>query len=99
VSNPGQLRDDGSFGGFDVARDEVTCRQFVELLTDYFEGALAPQTLTHVEEHLVMCDWCVAYVDQMETTIDGLRSLPETPPPEPPADVLEVLRARRGRTR
>jgi len=58
-----------------VIADEITCRQFVELLTDYFEGALADPTLTHVEEHLVMCDWCVTYAQQMDETISALKTL------------------------
>jgi Putative zinc-finger len=64
-------------GEFDVAVDEVTCQQFVELVTDYFEGALEPRTLSQVEEHLVMCDWCVTYVEQMQATITSLRELRE----------------------
>ena len=75
--------------------DEVTCQQFVELVTEYFEGALPPRTLSQVEEHLVMCDWCVTYVDQMQTTISSLRELGEQGSPNPPDSVLAVLRARR----
>ena len=55
--------------------DEVTCQQFVELVTDYFEGALEPRTMSQVEEHLVMCDWCVTYVEQMQATIASLGEL------------------------
>lgn len=60
-----------------MSSDEVTCRQFVELVTDYFEGALEDPTLTRVEEHLVLCDWCVTYVDQLRDTIAALGQLPE----------------------
>ena len=79
---------------FSVAADEVTCEQFVELVTDYFEGALQPRTLSQVEEHLVMCDWCVTYVEQMQATIASLGELRERPSPEPPDSVLAALRAR-----
>ena len=80
---------------FSVTADEVTCQQFVELVTDYFEGALEPRTLSQVEEHLVMCDWCVTYVEQIQATIGWLRELRDEPMPEPPASVLGVLRERR----
>lgn len=77
--------------------DEVTCRQFVELITDYFDGTLATRTLSQVEEHLVMCDWCTTYLEQMETTISALGDLHDPSAPEPPEAVLSVLLARRDR--
>jgi predicted anti-sigma-YlaC factor YlaD len=80
----------------DLPVDEVTCQQFVELVTEYFEGALEPRTLSRVEEHLAMCDWCVTYLEQMQKTIASLRELGEERSPEPPDSVLAVLRARRG---
>ena len=81
---------------FSVNADEVTCQQFVEMVTDYFEGALEPHTLSQVEEHLVMCDWCVTYVEQMQATIASLRELSEPSVPEPTDSVLAALRAKRG---
>ena len=44
---------------------EIICREFVELVTDYLEGALAPETVDLVEQHLVMCDWCRDYLGHM----------------------------------
>ena len=84
-------------GDFSVAADEVTCQQFVELVTDYFEGALAPRTLSHVEEQLVLCDWCIAYVAQMQTTVDSLANLKDRSSREPPDLLLGALRSRTGR--
>jgi hypothetical protein len=83
-------------GGFDLPVDEVTCRQFVELVTEYFEGALEPRTMGQVEEHLVLCDWCSTYVEQMHATIASLRGLVVQGSPEPPDSVLALLRARRA---
>ena len=85
-----------SAGEFDLSVEEVTCQQFVELVTEYFEGALQPRTLSQVEEHLVMCDWCVAYVGQMQATIASLRELGEQRPTEPPDSELAALRAKRA---
>jgi predicted anti-sigma-YlaC factor YlaD len=81
---------------FDVSADEVTCQQFVELITDYFEGALHARTLNQVEEHLVMCDWCVTYAEQMEALLAALPQLGESAVPEPPESVLVQLRGRRN---
>ena len=82
-------------GDFSVTADEVTCRQFVELITDYLEGTLPARTLSHVEEHLVMCDWCVTYLEQMDATIASLAALGETRSAEPPEALLSALRTKR----
>jgi predicted anti-sigma-YlaC factor YlaD len=79
-----------------VSHDEVTCREFVELVTDYFEGALDDRTLNQVEEHLVMCDWCATYTEQLQTTVDALGQLRDPAPPDPPPALLAALRERRG---
>ena len=66
--------------------DEVTCREFVELVTDYWEDALPEERLELVEEHLVMCDWCKTYIDQMEATV---KALPEAGEREPVPEATE----------
>jgi predicted anti-sigma-YlaC factor YlaD len=89
-----------------TAEHEITCQQFVELVTDYFEGALPARTRTHVEEHLVMCDWCVTYTEQMRDTIVALNELGSEPSPGEPAEgeplvgepspvIMAALRGRR----
>ena len=94
MHNPGPRHDSNQAGGFSVAADEVTCQQFVELVTDYFEGALPPRTLSRVEEHLVMCDWCVTYVEQIQATVESLRTLTNRSRREPPDSLLAAVRAK-----
>jgi anti-sigma factor RsiW len=96
VHNSDSLHRGHSAGELDLPVEEVTCQQFVELVTAYFEGALLPRTLSRLEEHLVMCDWCVTYVEQMEATIASLRELREGGSPEPADSVLAALRTRKG---
>jgi predicted anti-sigma-YlaC factor YlaD len=96
VHNPGPRHDGHLADDFSASADEVTCRQFVELVTDYFEGALPPRVLSHVEEHLVMCDWCLTYAEQMQATVDSLRKLEDRSSPEPPDSLLAALRAKQG---
>ena len=74
-----------------MTTDEVTCQQFVELVTDYFEGTLTTSTLSRVEEHLVMCDWCLTYLEQMQATIASLGALGEAHSPEPSEALLSAL--------
>jgi predicted anti-sigma-YlaC factor YlaD len=56
---------------------EFTCKELVELVTDYFEGALPVEERLRVEEHLVMCSWCKDYLDQMRATIATTGTLRE----------------------
>jgi anti-sigma factor RsiW len=96
VHEQGPQGDGHPVGYLEVTADEVTCQQFVELITDYFEGALPPRTLGQVEEHLVLCDWCVTYAAQMKATVDSLRMLRERPLRTPPGSLLAALRARKA---
>jgi anti-sigma factor RsiW len=51
---------------------EVVCQGFVELVTDYLEGALPEGRRDLVEEHLVICDSCKTYLEQIEATVEAL---------------------------
>jgi anti-sigma factor RsiW len=52
--------------------DELSCREVVELVSDYIEGALLDDERTLLEEHLVICTPCVNYVGQVRRTVDLL---------------------------
>jgi predicted anti-sigma-YlaC factor YlaD len=69
------------------SHDHVTCREVVELVTDYLEGALASEEAAVFEQHLNFCDGCEWYVDQMRTTIATVGRIEE-------ADVPPAMRAR-----
>ena len=46
----------------------ISCREVVEIVTDYLDGALAPEERTRLEAHLAACDPCRIYVEQIRTT-------------------------------
>ena len=48
---------------------ELTCREIVELVTAYLEDALQPSDRERFEEHLVFCDGCDNYLEQMRQTV------------------------------
>jgi anti-sigma factor RsiW len=48
---------------------ELSCRELVELVTDYLEGALDASERARFEEHLAICEGCRSYLEQMRTTI------------------------------
>jgi hypothetical protein len=65
-----------------VSSPELTCREFVELVTDYLEDALGKSTADRVREHLLRCEWCTTYLDQMNVTVATLTTLPPEPVPD-----------------
>ena len=56
---------------------DLSCRELVELVTDYLEGALRPGDRLAFERHLVWCSWCRDYLDQVRTTIEVTGEVPE----------------------
>ena len=52
--------------------EHLTCKEFVEVLTDYLEGALDPAERADIERHIVICRGCSNYIEQMRSTIDLL---------------------------
>jgi anti-sigma factor RsiW len=63
-------------------QDPLVCREFVELVTDYLEGALPDHERSRFEAHLAECDGCTAYLEDMRRLVGSLHDLPE-PPPDP----------------
>jgi anti-sigma factor RsiW len=44
-----------------------TCRQIVEVVTDYLDGGLATEERIAFERHVVICPPCRGYLSQMRT--------------------------------
>ena len=59
----------------------LCCREVVELVTDYLEGALPARTRARVERHLARCRGCAAYVEQMREVVRLLANLGGLRPP------------------
>jgi len=46
----------------------ISCRELVELVTDYLEGMLSPEDTERMERHLEVCGPCVEYVEEIRVT-------------------------------
>ena len=55
---------------------DLTCQDFVELVTDDLEGALDDDTGRRFEEHLALCPGCDTYLSQMKETATRLGEIP-----------------------
>jgi anti-sigma factor RsiW len=51
-----------------VGRD-LTCRGLVELVTEYLDGTLPEHEHARFEAHMLACDGCERYVEQIRTTV------------------------------
>ena len=50
-------------------RGSLVCRQAVELVTDYLDGALPPAQRRRFQAHLTSCRDCPEYLAQIRATI------------------------------
>ena len=55
---------------------DLTCQEFVELVTEYLEGALDQGATSRFEQHLAVCPGCLTYLDQMRQTAERLGEIP-----------------------
>jgi len=71
-----------------VSTTALSCREMVELVTDYLEDALPGTERARFEAHIAGCDGCTAYLEQMRATIALTGRLTEE---EIPPGALEAL--------
>ena len=55
----------------------MSCKELVEVITDYLEGTMAAEDRARFEGQLGLCPFCVDYVEQMRVTIATLGNLSE----------------------
>ncbi len=67
---------------------ELSCKEFVELVTGYLEGSLSPEEKQRFEDHLAGCDGCGTYLEQMRQTIRLAGSLTEEQVSDPAKEKL-----------
>jgi anti-sigma factor RsiW len=72
---------------------EMTCKELVEVMTDYLDGALPHGDRIRFDAHLRRCPWCRNYLAQIQLTVHTLGSLALEPlAPEVSARLLEAFR-------
>jgi anti-sigma factor RsiW len=79
----------------------VNCREFVEFLMDYLEGALPEVQRTTFQVHMDECPTCVTYLETYRETVRLGKELcvdPEGPVPEDVPDrLVEAILAARSK--
>ena len=70
---------------------DLTCKELVELVTDYLEGALSRRDRKQLERHLAGCANCTEYVAQFRETIRLTGTLREEDVSKEAADELRAV--------
>ncbi|HSD24417.1 MAG TPA: zf-HC2 domain-containing protein [Solirubrobacterales bacterium] len=77
-------------------REHISCRELVELTSDYIENALSAEDAELMEQHLNYCAGCERYVDEMLRTIRAEGRLREEGVPgETLTPIITAFRERR----
>ena len=73
----------------------MTCREAIELFSDYLESAMSAEALAELERHLGDCAPCVAYLNTFRRSRELTREASEVEmPPELKKRLRQFLLAR-----
>jgi len=78
-----------------MAIDEraLTCKELVELATEYLEGVLSSEDKERFEAHLATCNGCTTYLQQIRRTIQAVGNLGESSvSPQAKENLLRLFR-------
>jgi len=70
------------------AENEMSCKELVEVITEYLEGTLPEQERARFEYHLGLCPGCQTYLEQMRQTVRAVGRLSDD---SLPADIRDQL--------
>ncbi|WP_447977476.1 zf-HC2 domain-containing protein [Candidatus Nitrospira bockiana] len=65
----------------DYLAGRMTCKEFVDMVTDYLDGTMRWPARLRFHLHLGLCLGCRNYLQQMRHSIRTLGALPPQPPP------------------
>jgi anti-sigma factor RsiW len=73
------------------ARNETVCAELVERISDFLDGTLDNAERVRLEQHLVCCEGCAWYLEQMRATTAALGRLAEPEREREPRDVTALV--------
>lgn len=60
-----------------IENEGIPCQVFVELVTEYLDGALPAEDVARIDTHLALCPGCVSVVEQFRETVRLARQIRE----------------------
>jgi predicted anti-sigma-YlaC factor YlaD len=77
---------------------ELTCKEIVELVTDYLEGRMSLEDRSRFEQHLTYCSGCSSYLQQIRQTMAVTGAVQEDAlTPEMQEDLVRLFRGWKGK--
>ena len=71
----------------------MTCKELVDLITEYLDGALSAPDRLRFEEHIDRCPPCRIYLEQIRQTVRAVGRLSqESIPPHAQDQLLKAFR-------
>ena len=71
----------------------LTCKEVVELITEFLSNALSPEDRVRLEQHLLVCPPCTLHLGQVQSTIEVMARLrTDTGPTEVDPALLRLFR-------
>lgn len=85
---------------FPIVPGGISCREVVEIVTGYLDGALSAEDHARMEAHLAACPPCGTYVEQIRTTgrLAAAAELEQSPDREALLAAFRELRVNRPTT-
>ncbi len=75
-----------------MAKKKITCQSFLDDLSEYIDGDLAPEIRVTFEAHLAKCPNCWVVLDETQKTVEIIQRYDCHPMPEAVKDrLLEAL--------
>ena len=71
-----------------IQSEPLSCKEIVELVTEYLEGSMSAERRLGFEEHIAICPPCRNYFDQFRHTVELGKTIEED---KLPADVRDAL--------
>lgn len=72
--------------------EHLTCKELVELVTDYLEDSLPGDLRARMDQHLAGCDGCSSFLQQMRQTVRLTGQLQEANlTPQQREDLLRIF--------
>jgi anti-sigma factor RsiW len=76
-----------------MSKEPLTCKELVELVTDYLEDRLPRRDRRRFERHLDDCPYCRNYLEQIRRVIQAIGRLkPESISPRAREELLVAFR-------
>lgn len=86
-----------AFAALAAALADLSCKAFVELVTEYLERTTSPANRARIDRHLELCEGCRSYLRQIRRTIELSGEAAVAPPEAHLRDTLTAaFRAMRG---